>query len=157
MKLYWRLSSLPELGHLTPDQRRRLIRRHVGRWWPRMLARSLALGFIGAVLLVFMLGMVGALADATGPLFVGGFCTLCTAASVFLYQIQMRAIRVDLHRFLKRAFHDGGLPVCLCCGYDLRGIERPTCPECGASVRWDAAGQAGSGAVPASTRDRGHA
>jgi len=33
--------------------------------------------------------------------------------------------------FLRRYLQDQGVPVCLKCGYDLRGLNDPRCPECG--------------------------
>ncbi len=34
-------------------------------------------------------------------------------------------------RFLRRRLVTLGVPICLACGYDLRGQELPRCPECG--------------------------
>ena len=35
------------------------------------------------------------------------------------------------HRFLRERLLALGVPVCLKCGYDLRGQTEPRCPECG--------------------------
>jgi hypothetical protein len=34
-------------------------------------------------------------------------------------------------RFLRQELVARGVPVCLKCGYDLRGLSGPRCPECG--------------------------
>ncbi len=36
-------------------------------------------------------------------------------------------------RFLRTELIHRGVPICVPCGYDLRGQEVPRCPECGAS------------------------
>jgi hypothetical protein len=43
------------------------------------------------------------------------------------------AIRRDIPKTLRRKLNGLGIPVCLRCGYDLRGgvADRTTCPECG--------------------------
>lgn len=42
-------------------------------------------------------------------------------------------IRRDMPRALRKKLIDCGVPVCLACGYDLRGLppDRTCCPECG--------------------------
>ncbi len=37
-------------------------------------------------------------------------------------------------RFVRRWLCGQGVPVCLKCGYDLRGLTDPRCPECGTVV-----------------------
>ncbi|MCA9242551.1 MAG: hypothetical protein KDA32_01250 [Phycisphaerales bacterium] len=39
--------------------------------------------------------------------------------------------RRRFRRFLRERLTTLGVPVCLGCGYDLRGQEEPRCPECG--------------------------
>jgi hypothetical protein len=43
------------------------------------------------------------------------------------------AIRRDMPRALRKKLIECGVPVCLACGYDLRGLprDRTQCPECG--------------------------
>ena len=36
-----------------------------------------------------------------------------------------------LRAFLRKNLNEHGIPVCLKCGYDLRGSEGRRCPECG--------------------------
>ena len=40
--------------------------------------------------------------------------------------------RRSLRKFLRRRLTERGIPICLKCGYDLRGLTEPRCPECGA-------------------------
>lgn len=32
---------------------------------------------------------------------------------------------------LRKLLNDRGIPICMECGYDLRGLPEPRCPECG--------------------------
>ena len=41
--------------------------------------------------------------------------------------LSRKAIRRRLHRLILEA----GIPICIKCGYDLRGQVEPRCPECG--------------------------
>lgn len=43
----------------------------------------------------------------------------------------MSAWRRPYVRFVRQYLQDRGVPVCLKCGYDLRGQTAPRCPECG--------------------------
>lgn len=42
-------------------------------------------------------------------------------------------IRPRIHENLRRQLLARGVPICLACGYDLRGQTVPRCPECGAA------------------------
>ncbi len=55
------------------------------------------------------------------------------AASVVFDAPKLRELRTGVRRQLVLA----GIPICIHCGYDLRGIEAPACPECG-EVRGEA-------------------
>jgi hypothetical protein len=40
-----------------------------------------------------------------------------------------------MRRFLRDYLNEHGIPICRTCGYDLRGLVSPTCPECGSPSR----------------------
>lgn len=44
----------------------------------------------------------------------------------------MLPLRRAIHRVLRNYLCERGVPVCLRCGYDLRGQREQRCPECGA-------------------------
>jgi hypothetical protein len=54
------------------------------------------------------------------------FILLIITAYVFLY-VEGRRVRSSLRKLL----NSRGIPVCLGCGYDLRGLSEHRCPECG--------------------------
>ncbi|MBI4717021.1 MAG: hypothetical protein HY763_04395 [Planctomycetes bacterium] len=43
--------------------------------------------------------------------------------------------RKEFRRSLRQQLVDRGFPICIKCGYDLRGQHRPRCPECGTEMR----------------------
>ena len=45
--------------------------------------------------------------------------------------------RRELREGVRRQLVLRGLPTCLVCGYDMRGLRGETCPECGARIALD--------------------
>lgn len=39
--------------------------------------------------------------------------------------------RARIRRYLRKELAESGVPICVKCGYDLRGQSAPRCPECG--------------------------
>jgi len=52
--------------------------------------------------------------------------TVAGASYAALYLLRNRVTRS-----LRRQLIERGVPICFRCGYDLRGQDRPRCPECG--------------------------
>lgn len=46
----------------------------------------------------------------------------------------VRLVREPMRKSLRRQLAERGVPICVPCGYDLRGLADGRCPECGASV-----------------------
>ena len=130
--MYFRLTSLPELQHLTPRERRKLIRASVGSSIVyRIAAKSFGLGLI--------LGIVGM--NLIHGLWLRnsfpGWITqlLITAvATVLIYCTSLIRIRGGVLMYLEQYGKDSRLPMCLNCGYSLEGIASETCPECGGRI-----------------------
>jgi hypothetical protein len=57
------------------------------------------------------------------------FVIAYTAFMIPVISIQIRKMRIRLREELTSR----GVPVCIPCGYDLRGQTEPRCPECGTS------------------------
>ena len=49
-----------------------------------------------------------------------------------LYSSGVWLTRARIRRYLRQALIDDGFAICGLCGYDLRGLTEPRCPECGA-------------------------
>lgn len=85
---------------------------------------------IGAILLLVALWCAPAVQEYTGlpewPVLVYfGFC--CGLVGFGFVLLARRRIRVSLRNQLNTQ----GIPVCVHCGYDLRGQKDGRCPECG--------------------------
>lgn len=121
MKLYWRIRSLPELDHLTNEQRSHLLKNNAKRTtlWAAIYA------------LIAGISATSVFGNSTSwPVAM----PIGVVTAVALYQYHMRSLRIDLQRQIIEAYRGKQLPICLKCGYDLRGTEAVACPECGAGV-----------------------
>jgi hypothetical protein len=135
-EMNWRIESFRELEHLSPADRKRLVRAcvsRVDRLW--MLAYCviiggvlglLAGGLVAAVLGIARTSMGPALAFAAAPVGV-----------VLVYQCSLIRIRGQLRTYLERVGRMQRLPMCLNCGYDHEGLTSDICPECGMPLNAD--------------------
>lgn len=57
---------------------------------------------------------------------------IVVGSAVLTYVIANRMwYRGMLQKYLRRELASQGVPICVACGYDLRGQQEPRCPECG--------------------------
>ena len=61
-----------------------------------------------------------------------GPALLLSAGIYGLYILKRRQIR----SIFRERLNTLGVPVCIRCGYDLRGQTEPRCPECGTGFEW---------------------
>ncbi|TWT43635.1 hypothetical protein RAS1_00320 [Phycisphaerae bacterium RAS1] len=132
--LNWSLHGLPEYDLFeTPQQRERALSEIA-----RFFSNPLKLDFwIGVLLLAGIAFGAVFFARALLRLVVWPAWIEEVLRLAFLAVVTLAAIRF-LHRWgaradLRRKLREYGIPVCLKCGYDLRGqVEQsPRCPECG--------------------------
>lgn len=58
----------------------------------------------------------------------GSFMTIPFCSQIpFLVWYERRWMR----KYLRTYLNEHGMPICMKCGYDLRGLDSATCPECG--------------------------
>lgn len=90
-----------------------------------VLALAAAWGVLTPVWVAWLRGggWVGVIAAALGIGAVQGL--------VFGLGFQLM-LRGPTRRALRAELCDRGVPLCVSCGYDLRGLRSPRCPECGA-------------------------
>lgn len=56
----------------------------------------------------------------------------------------VRLVREPMRKSLRRQLAERGVPVCVPCGYDLRGLTERRCPECGAIASRTSTAKVGS-------------
>ena len=143
MNLRWLwLDHFPAGMELTDAQRAEVKRRAFEHRFkdPRYRRSSrtfarIAWGFAVPLSLAFMV-WVWLLVGVRPPFPWNG---IGNVAGILLFQASLwMGIAYGLHRssvfYVRKALCDMGLPVCIECGYILRGLEKnERCPECGAS------------------------
>jgi len=133
MRLCWRLSSMPELSHLSEPDRRALLRRAVNLdARVRMVVQPLFLSLVIAGMTSAAVHVVLNRRYPEVTIFLFG--TTWPVLFVVLYQFLLLRIRVHVRLEVMRGFEGRQLPVCLKCGYDLKGLAESKCPECGARI-----------------------
>jgi len=130
--MYWSIGQFPELEHLDPWQRARVLRKTP--WWtyPLIVLRSV----LPALALTTMAAGTAWITfkwDATALAYV----LVAPAAAVGLYLFQIARLRVAVRNELARRFSGRRPPFCFSCGYNLRGTRGAFCPECGGKVLVD--------------------
>ena len=120
--MFWLISQFPELDHLDPEQRAKVLSR--APWWtyPLIIGRSFAPGAI-----VIPLGLCCTVHLAiTIPVAVG--------LAFWMYLRQINRLRTEMRAEIMEQYIGDRPPICLECGYDLRGSAADRCPECGAII-----------------------
>lgn len=135
--MYWRLSQIPELQHLSDRERKQLFRMHI-KWFTRfwLVVRAMAGGFVLAMPITLLLHLLikNLVSDQATQVLFYVFPMLLIAGTLLVYQFFMIRIRAEMRIYLQEAKRSGEkLPVCVKCGYAIHGTSR-TCPECGAAV-----------------------
>ncbi len=128
---HWRIQDLPELQHLTPQERRRVVRSSID-WFvhTKLIVLPLVLAIPAAV------AGGSLLASRLVPLVVAvALLALAVFIAAYMRLLLVGRCRRGLRAHLKQLQVEEGLRfVCLECGYDLRAItdSDAPCPECGA-------------------------
>jgi hypothetical protein len=136
--VHWTISSLPELGTFTPSERRLLIA-HAVPWRTRiwLFLRPVILGLAAVLVVIPALSFFRfdrAASHGAIPVWAG--------TAILVYILQVRSLRRQLRDQIREMLKCQRSPICLHCGYDLRGTNADVCPECGRStilVKGDAA------------------
>ncbi len=134
--MYWRVQGFPELQHLSPEDRRRIIRECFGpagevRWVIRLVVMGTFCGISAAMLIANLAGI-----RAGNEIWL--VAPMVLAAIAIVYQLRLIQVRGQLLMYLERVARKQRLPMCLGCGYDLTGLTSGTCPECGLRIAAEA-------------------
>jgi hypothetical protein len=123
----------PELNWIeTRAEKRRVVGRAAASVW-----------FLAGVCLTLPIALVIVLVtrEWVVPCLAGGLSIPRDVASLFHASVIGSAasfgllllMRPRMQRDLRAVLASRGLPICSCCGYDLRGQTGTRCPECGSS------------------------
>ena len=131
----------PELAQFETDEQRRKAWEYV---WFEMTHNGVNVFF--AVALILGMGVNLALACLLVGSRAGGYLTILGSINQIAVTVIVGAIaglvtlagywlaRRKIRRLLRRQLHEAGVPICMQCGYDLHGLTKPRCPECGCAV-----------------------
>jgi len=86
---------------------------------------------------LYVLTVAAILVTCTGIVLRTGSATLSLAGTlsmaVFMWWVQYRCLQPRIQRWLREELVRRKVPICVICGYDLRGQTTSRCPECGTS------------------------
>ncbi len=128
------LRSFPELRLFDSEQEAGEAY-HIAWKSTRTLARILPLLLLFALVFLLISGAASVLLGPKRgswtklPLGVRTISSLC--AAVVMVTVDRLVSRRTIRRSIREQLVRSGRPVCMECGYDLRGQEEPRCPECG--------------------------
>ena len=121
-------ATFPEYALFATDADRAAARRDAGRAHFRY---SLPIGALTCVVVVLIGDLLGlrctrwGLERVVNPGLFGG------VAFALVLWVTRWLTRTRTQRFLRERLVANGIPVCMSCGYDLRGQTEARCPECG--------------------------
>jgi len=95
----------------------------------KTLSRTLGYGLVMLAWFVCIEAVMLTVQAFTAPLWAA--CVGFTVAISAPVSTGFWLFRRRIQRSLRRQLIDRGVPVCLKCGYQLRGLMDPRCPECG--------------------------
>lgn len=122
----WRIETIPELRHLTPRERDKVLRPAFERFVRVKLTVPPIASGIGP-------SASGVVLIYTGLYSVVGVVLVLFAAfaALYIYLHMISRCREGLRRYLGELEAQGVSITCLQCGYDLRGSDTGICPEYG--------------------------
>ncbi len=133
----------PELHFFDSDKERWRMLKKSGKGWPTY-SLMLVFLFYGASAVVItivivehfnrsMSGIIAAYLPSSSPPHLATilFSVLMNIPCLLLVYLTCFLWRKRQRRFLREKLIAKGVPICIQCGYDLRGQIDPRCPECG--------------------------
>jgi hypothetical protein len=125
------MTLFPELELVVDQQERRRIlsaaSSHIHMrpiFWIALIAGSIV---ISVVLSLALVGL-GRYVRISAGVRAGIVATIISASIGLLAQY---AFRKPMQKYIRQRLVEMGIPICIACGYDLRGQQEPRCPECG--------------------------
>jgi len=123
--------QIPEFESFATEQERRAVFR-IAREDIRRSGRAELVFWVSFLVWVGFLVCVGMVIDQRlGPQGSIMGIAVGVVGSGLLTVIQLWLFRSRIQRSLRRKLVSNGVPICVRCGYDLRGQIEARCPECG--------------------------
>lgn len=123
----------PELSLLPDDEARVAVLRRLqrgllrrGSFWLLCLGG----GLINSVVIIGSQALLNRLVPLNGPIWLLRMLPAALLGAGLGIGVQF-LWRGPLRRSLREELVSRGVPICVPCGYDLRGQTEPRCPECG--------------------------
>jgi len=124
------LRLFPELTLVDDEATQLALLKRTHSWWRTLIRSCVAIvptsvgGALIGTTISDMLAPYPMLMLAWEPVFV---VLLTCLQIVFVLYLVRRPTRLELRHELNKS----GIRVCIACGYDMRGLPRDRCPECG--------------------------
>ncbi len=128
-RYHWIMSStlIPETARFdNPDESHRILELSLA---PRRT--FFVIGGVVTWILVVVFACRTLAAPLGVPPWVAQVAIQPVGMLVGFYWLFNFGLRKPFQRTLREALQRKGVPICLKCGYDLRGQTEPRCPECG--------------------------
>ncbi len=125
------MKQYPEMQHFaSPEQakeamhawKKRMLR--MPRFWFGLLGYTFGVGGLVMAILISLRPWLNISASTFVGILVGSTWVSGMVVLTWLW-------RNRCQRFLRQQLNASGIPICLKCGYDLRGQTEARCPECG--------------------------
>ena len=128
--MIWKIGQFPELDQLNPEQRAAVLAR-VPRWtYPLLLAGALVIGVVAGS----VLGLVVALRTRSTLATLAAWSTSALLVALYVYHRELGRLRAGMRKALAERPESQRPPFCSECGHDLRAVNSPRCPKCGATI-----------------------
>ncbi len=131
--IYWLISRFPELHHLDPVEKAKVL--DGMPWWtyPLIIFRASVVAMIIGGIAASVAWSIASFPHESGP-FLATFIFVAFVVWMKVYIVNLSRLRGVIRLEIAKAFRGQKPPFCFSCGYDLRGTTGSACPECGSAI-----------------------
>ena len=133
------LSKYPELRHFNQDELEPALRKanqevfslrgsYSGWYGLAIVLGGIAAPALVHPTLVYLFSRAFPSHSMPRPVSIGVSMSVSIGCAAW---IALTVLSGKIRKSLRRQLLEAGVPICLKCGYDIRGLSTPRCPECG--------------------------